>query len=320
MPIKKIMLGSLIGMAVASVLIWFLWNKSSASSELAVLNDKEPDFFSTFFSKSGELLPQADVQVNCNKSIIPEDESLLWKDSDRADTYIYFDSKTRILSVCDRGLLAAGKILQEVGGRPEEVEAIRVDEAQFQDMDGDGKKEFLLYHGYCIKENCSGRYMLLRAQEDGRLRILYLLAGEASRYVHDNGGRILVIEKKCQGFDQDLGPAYFGVAEFQVNGDLAMVPFRDVRTRFPFLLKDESNSTNSDFDMKDIPLDDQHKAFLQLSKLIDRAYREGSSPEIRASYESTLEALPAVEGEVSKEDRWRLHCNPREILEAIMNR
>jgi hypothetical protein len=215
------------------------------------------------------------------------------------------------LTVCRRGERAAG--ILEVDENEKDIELVRLTEAQFGDMNGDGKDEFFVFQGQCAEGPCLGGYYLF--QVDGaKIRRLYTIHAEVVKAIEEGGHKALRMEKHCFTYDFGAGPSYFSVAEFGKDGTLRTVPYRELRSKYPEATAEFKPTQEFDVDYE-IPA--EQKAYLKIHDLIHDAYQGRSRAELLKAHDAVLSELLPADGETSPASRLNLYCDTREILELI---
>ncbi len=275
----------------------------------------------TFFEAHPQSLTSAATKIDCRKPgaarlSVGQGLSHFWQDAedDEIQTFIHFEPASRILSVCHKGRAVAAILPAD----PEikDNESVRVSEAQFEDLNGDGKNELFVYQGQCKDGACLGDYLLL--QIDGEnIKKLYDLHAETVEVAKENGRNGLRFERYCYTKDLGMGPAFFSVAEFTKEGALNVVPYQELREKFPEAVAQMKPS-------QDLGLGDdspvQQKAYLKIHDLIVQAYQGKSSEALLNELGQITATLPPIDGETSPAARLNLSCDPGKILELISGR
>lgn len=271
-----------------------------------------------FFKKAPEILERVKGIFDCSSlhkikaSLGENDQERLWQSKNGNDgSFIYFDKKNRTFTVCDQGKSVAAKF-PRVGDLSDDVEMVNVSEAHFGDINGDGKKEFIVFDGQCVEGPCLGDYYMYRLDGD-RIKKLYTLHADSLDFIDDNHHQALAMERTCFAYDFGIGFSYLAVAEFDKNGELMMVPFQEIRLRYPKVV--------SKFERDFMPEEtDGEKVFGRLQNLIFDAYKGKSEKDLLASYNEILNSRPKADNEQKLEDRVPLHCSPWKIIQKISAR
>ena len=221
--------------------------------------------------------------------------------------FIAYAKKTKILTVCYEGKVASVKLPTEIASDNEE-QIIRISPSFFTDLFDDGTREFLVFSGQCVEGPCIGSHYLY--QLDGvKLRRLYKFRSDTVDLITEKDRRALVLDNNCYTYDFGVGFEYMTVAEAKSDGGLEVIPYSEIRSRYPQVLAGERMARTPE-------ARPEERAQADVQKLIDDAYRGRPVAELLSAYDSILEKLPKGSSE-EPGSRLKLNCDPVAKLKMI---
>lgn len=261
-----------------------------------------------------QLLRSVQTKYDCSsrKQLdVPYTTFWAWDQSERSD-FIYFDREKWAFLICLNGKMIIGA-LEKPGDKELEYTEVSVTEKYLEDagensrssvpyledLNGDGKIEFIGQLGQCVEGPCMGDSTVFQI-DNGRIKPLGTVDAWVVEPIKEKGRHALLVSKQC--FNYDFGPAftYFSLEEFTPGG-LRTVPYNQIRNRYPETLQEN------------LPDPEKLKASLDgdkmpLVKLVNDAYRGIDIHEIEKAYSTLLEQNSAIAN---------VHCEPLEVIRMI---
>lgn len=258
----------------------------------------------TSIAADAQTLPSVQTKYDCSsrKQLdVPYTTFWAWDESERSD-FIYFDREKWAFLVCLDGKMITGalekpqdkeleytevsvteKYLKDVG------EKYRSSVPYLEDLNGDGKIEFIGQLGQCVEGPCMGDSYVF--QIDGnRIRQLGSVDAWVVEPITEKGRHALMVSKQCFNYDFGVAFTYFSIEEFTPTG-LRPVPYSQIRNAYPETLQANlANEKNP------------------LGKLVNDAYKGTDIGELEKAYSSLLEQNPEAAN---------LHCEPLNIIRMI---
>jgi len=224
----------------------------------------------------------------------------------KSPSFITFDKKTYILSVCDKGKITH----VEFDGRRIEDSQINIEQAYLVDMNNDGKKEFLVGDLQCVEGPCLGSYYLY--QVDGnkikKTNIIHTTLHELKDVGKE---KVLQLKKLC--FTHDFGIAFewFALGTFANKKKLTELPLEKIRQDYPSVLKDFEAEIKGQIERsKEFPSDKENDAYVKISNLLLRAYKGEPAKKLIAEYDSIAKPFVNTGG-------LPIYCEPKDLINAI---
>jgi hypothetical protein len=270
--------------------------------------------------RTAGTLPAARPKINCGnmqaiKAIVKEDDrNSFWarNKSQQAD-FIFFDAKTSTISVCYNGKIVTALFegaenkdtVVEVNkdfddDRSEEEQ--RKDIPFLQDLNQDGKPEFIVFFGQCAEGPCLGEYLVF--QIDGsKIRKLYSVQADEIKITSEHNRTGFFIRHNCYDYEFGAPYDYFDIAEVNSRG-FKIIPYSEIRQKYPktlqsFMMRRSGDPTKPVRKFKI----GSGAPIKPIQKLIYDAYQGVGIVKLTKAFKKLPE-----EG---------LHCNPLEIIQQI---
>lgn len=263
-----------------------------ASDEIAIAADVQ------------RMLPTVKTTYNCSsrKQLdVPYTTFWAWDESERPD-FIYFDREKWAFLVCMDGRIITGALEKPKDDELEYTEVsvtekyledlnekARSSVPYIEDLNADGKMEFIGHVGQCVEGPCVGSSYIF--QIDGnRIRQLGSVDSWVVKPVTEKGRYALAVSEQCFSYDFEVAFTYFSMVEFTPSG-LRTIPYNRIRNAYPETLRANLVNERS-----------------PLGKLITDAYMGKDIRALQQAYSSLLKKDPEIAN---------LHCDPLDIIRLI---
>ena len=316
---------------LAGVLIWQLTQRkvagdvSGSPTESAVnvsSTDSEPKEVpdpseQSQIKETNQVFPISTSEIDCENAAavserFKEETSGFWKHESQPSTFIVYESKSRVLTVCAQGKKVAASIPKLLGlGLEDHEELVSVEDADLQDRDANGKVDFILFYGQCVEGPCIGENHLIEV-DGSSLRGIYEIRAQRLQTVRSGspGRSAFVLKNYCFTWEFGVAFATADVAEFGANSKLKLLPRDQITKNYPSAVDSLINSTPPDGEAGPVQL-----AYFEIQNLFVEAYRGGSKQQLLSQYDEIVNKLPTGEGLEDPDLRLQVHCSPREMLE-----
>jgi hypothetical protein len=254
-----------------------------------------------------------DDYVKIKKSIKPRSENPPFEFYEpeiqgKTPSFVVFEKKNGVLSVCDNGKMTRGKFEPKVDDDHE----IDLSKAVLKDLNNNGRTDFLAGYLNCAEGPCTGYWYLLEI-EPNNLRINWRITATSVDVISSKNQNFLKISDTC--FTHEFGTAFnwFFFAEFDMKGRPHPINSRELKQRLPDQVKDYVKATNMiSLEATRDKIGNPVKAYADISKLIARAYDGGDSEAILKDFEKITKPF-------EKSGGLPVHCDISGILKNLVN-
>ena len=252
--------------------------------------------------------------VKIKKSIKPRSENPPFEFYEpeiqgKTPSFVVFEKKTGVLSVCDKGKMTHGKFDQKV----DQDQVLDISNAVMKDLNNNGKTDLLVGHLNCVEGPCMGYWYLLEI-EPNNLRSNWRIAATSVDVIPGKNRDFLKISDTC--FTHEFGSAFswFFVAEFDKGVHLSPINPKELKLQLPDHVKDYLTAANmepleSTGDMNDKTI----KAYSSISKLIARAYDGEDSKTLLRDFEKISKPF-------AKSGGLPVHCDIPSIIKNLSDK
>jgi hypothetical protein len=234
---------------------------------------------------------------------------LFWESESTPNQFLYYETGTRLLMVCD-GHSAASTTLKDNGLGPRD-EIVKIDQPNFGDWAHDGKFEFLIFRGQCDEGPCVGFFYLMQIDGSKLVELADINASAIETVQMSVGGvarTSLQIHSTCYGVNFDPVFEYVALVDFGGANVLSLVPPQQIRVRSPELIQQMSDSSDLDSDGSG-----SQPALAKLQPLIFQSYQSRPLADLKRQYDAILAGIPNLRAG----DPPPLRCDPVAILTMI---
>jgi hypothetical protein len=243
-----------------------------------------------------------------------EESSGFWKHESEPNTFVAYDSKSRVLTVCAEGKKVAVTVPKLLGPALEDhEELVSVENAELRDRNANGKSEFILFYGQCVEGPCIGENHLLEI-DGSSLRGIYEIRAERLQTVQNENSKrsAFVLTSYCFTWEFGIAFSTVDVAEFGADSKLKLLPRGEIIKSYPSAVDSLVYASAADSEAGPVQL-----AYFKIQSLFEEAYRGASKQQLLSQYDETVNELPVREGMEDPDLRLQVHCSPREMLEAM---
>jgi hypothetical protein len=224
----------------------------------------------------------------------------------KTPSFVVFDRKTNVFSVCEEGRIIHGKFGQKVNSD----DLVDISNATMKDLNNNGRTDLLVGHLQCAEGPCLGFWYLMEVGPNN-LRSDWRISATSIDVISSKNQSFLKINDTC--FTYEFGTAFdwFYIAEFKKNGQLSLINPGEIGQRFPNQVKDYTNeATLKALESKNEPGSSLNRAYAEISRLIGRAYEGDDSKKL-------LKELDIITKSFAKSGGLPIHCDIKSVIENL---
>jgi len=284
---------------------------AAVTPAIADISSMEPKIFSV-----KQDLPTAKSPFKCvdyakiKSTATAAGDSMAFYEPENIDkktpSFVVFDKKTWILSVCDKGQIVHGKIEHKDG----EDFTVDVGNSILMDLNENGKTDLLVGFVQCAEGPCFGSFFLLEV-DGGRLRKNWRIDTTVVDVISKSGQNFLKLTDQC--FTHEFGSAvsWFSIAGFDKNGDLIQIPMKEIKKRFPDQVNEYIElAKQQDQNTTGLKNKNPARAYAEIFNLLARAYKGEGSKDL-------LPELTRISKPFSKSGGLPVHCDFKDVLKRL---